>query len=263
MKLQELKNNNKLFNENLGKCLIPILFERFNKDEEKIEYKENELREILDAKNYETFYLYTKLRDKLLDFDIGVSIRRIPRDNRFIFFIRTSSMKSIKDDFRVRFEQKFMPGIIDYLKTNDKIGIPESWIRNHLKCESYTIDYLYSRFKNFLDNTSVGIMLVKRMKVKNELLNIYTFYNKKIETPLKEDEDEKEFKNYLIKSENQEIENQTALTVNKEITKEEHEFIENIDIPTITCPNCNNGKVEYPETVCPQCKIQVLKHWKF
>lgn len=265
MKLQELRNNNESFNKNLDEHLIPTLIERFNKGEEKIEYKENELREILGINNYETFYLYTKLRDKILDFDMGVSIKRIPRDNRFTFFVRTSLMKSVRDDFRVKFKQKFMPGIVDYLKTNDKIGIPESWIKEHLKCENYTIDYLYSRFRKFLENTSVGIILTRKMPVKNETLNIYTFYNKKIENPLKEDEDEREFRNYLMKSENQNQGNQgleNQIKLNKELSKEEYEFVENIDTPNITCPNCNEGKVKYPEIICTVCKIQVLKQWK-
>ncbi len=272
VKMQSLCTQSELFTKNLINYFAPYVVERLNKGESSIVYTENELKEILETNNYTTSNLYVRLKNDLLNFEIGVSIKRIPNNSRFTFFKRTEYVNRIIDTFKTRFDKKFKYGLVNYLDKpkNTRLGIPEKWIKERLSCENYRTDYLYSRLKKVLENTKINVTLTRKFPIKNETLNIYTFYYEKTsKNDIKEiDKDEEEFRRYITESENKEKESQIKINerINKENGKTEN-FVEydnytEYDVPMILCPICGKEKIKYPETKCSICNMQILKEWE-
>lgn len=205
--------SNKPFKDNLEENLIPGITERLNV-ESKAEYTEDEIKKILNV-DFSTENLYQQLKTKLLDTEIGVSIKRIPKNNKFVFFKRLGGMKRESDLFKINFGRS-KPSIEKYLSENTQMGVEEKRLKESLDCVEYSTDNLYNRLRGVLSGTGMNVSIVKDVIEDGKKVNAFVFYNEKA---LEKERLEEKQRNEREKQE--EIERE--IKIKKEIEKENEE----------------------------------------
>ena len=290
MRLENLTNENDIFKTNIEKNLIPQIYERIDNGESKIEYNFDETNEILEV-NYTLDNLYLKLKSKLVDSDIGVSIKRIPNNSKFIFFRKLNGIKRESDLFIIKFKQEFIPLIIDHLnKNNVKLNVTEKVIKDYMNCNEYNTDNLYVKLKKCLFGTDINVSILKNVTSNNTTINTFDFYRisaqkiikekaqKQKERQLqneiiemrKEEEEKKQYKKFVFERDNEERkrEEEEKKKSRVEIIDEGSKILETImtkpkslnDTDIITsCPECNGEILDYDKR-CKHCNI--LLKWE-
>jgi len=290
MKLENIANESDIFSTNIEKTLIPQIYERIDNGESKIEYTFDETNEILEV-NYTLDNLYLKLKSKLINSDIGVSIKRIPNNSKFIFFRKTNGIKRESDLFIIKFKQEFIPLIIDHLnKNNVKLNVTEKVIKDYMNCNEYNTDNLYAKLKKCLFGTDINVSILKNVISNNTMINTFDFYRissqktikekiqKRKERQLqketiemrKEEEERNQYKKFVFERDNEEKkrDDEEKKKSRVEIVDEGSKILETImtnpkslnDIESVTlCPNCNQEILDYDKK-CKHCNI--LLEWE-
>lgn len=174
VKDETLRNENEIFKTNLEEKLIPQIRERIDNGENRIEYTEEEIKQILEV-DYTTENFYQRFKTMLLNTEIGVSIKRIPGNNKFTFFERLDGVKRESDLFKAKFEHSFKPKLIEYLNSHISIGIPEDWLKAKLDMVGYSTSGVYKKLRDMLVVSEITISIERKSDG-----NGFIFYNKKL-----------------------------------------------------------------------------------
>lgn len=174
VKDETLRNENEIFKTNLDEKLIPQIRERIDSGENRIEYTEEEIKQILEV-DYTTENFYQRFKTMLLNTEIGVSIKRIPGNSKFTFFERLDGIKRESDLFKVKFERQFKPKLIEYLNNHISIGIPEDWIKEKLYMVEYSTDSVYNKLRGMLAVSGITVSIQRKIDG-----NGFIFYNKRL-----------------------------------------------------------------------------------
>jgi len=283
MKIEKIDNKviteNDIFKINIEKKLIPELFKEFHNGRDKLEYILSHLNILLEV-DYTLDNFYVRLKSKLLNFGIGVSVNK--KFNKLIFFEVSENIKKETDLFEIEFNKKFLPNVIEYLNSNIELSITEKVIKNRMSCKEYTTDYLYQKLKTQLLNTNIEISITKNVMINDIIANIFSFYNKNskdiIEKHKKELIKEERKEEYLFKElieNNEKIDKQKEKEYRTSSIEENSKLmnyimsdnykeipIENIDKELDKmdfCPYCGNV-INYLDKNCSRCKI--LLDWE-
>lgn len=288
--MQNIKSKNERFIFNIENKLIPELNEEFDciGDNDKIEYSLYEIKEILETDST-TDYIYSKLKNLLLDTEIGLSIKRIPNNTKLIFFKKSNLIKRESDIFKLKIEKILSSkSFINYLNENGIYKVSVDGFKNVFDFDDYDTMTLYKKIKHSLTNSEIDISVTKNVLYEKEIIDIFKFYYKKdyntfkniefkenvnkkdvskdsavIEEEIKNEIIEKEeYANYLKESDK--IDKEEDLEIKNNVVSEGAELIKNYIIPnieTFKCPNCKKGILKCPEIECPICKVRVLEKW--
>ncbi len=262
--------------------LIPQLKEKIdllekNNEIPRVEYNVADLIHILEI-DIAMDSLYGSLKNFLLDTDIGISIKRIPNNSKFIFFKKSESVKRETDVFKELFEQKFKKILVGYLSkmNNMKISIP--LFKDFVGYNNYENFNLYLKLKNMLKYSGeFDVSIAKNVIVGKEITDILEFYYQKksvltkdnliVETPYriheKYDEDGEDFASYLKESEKEEIEKNKVR--DEKLVDDGADFMKKYIIPNVEiykCVKCKEGILKFPELICPNCNTKVLEKWE-
>ncbi len=222
MIIEKLDNENNRFKLNFEKNLIPQIEERLENGENKIDYTEFEIREILEV-SYTLDNLYTRFKSLLLNSQYGVSIKRIPNNSKFLFFKKIDGIHRESDLFKVKFES-IRPKIENELKNVKEIAFGEKYFKLHLDTNS-TIDSIYHRIRDILLNKDLQIKMEKNVIVDNESVNLLIFYYRKSI----EEKKEVENKNKEIIKKNKELEKKDAEDRKLKLQKMEEEDLRKLE----------------------------------
>ncbi len=247
--------------------------EKIKNGETKIILSEDYINEILNVQ-YTTDNLYIKMRNMLLGTNLGVSIKR--KNREFVFYQISDNIGRESDLFKITFETKLKPYLLEIFKTKHIIGFEENFLKELLDI-NYSTTYIYNNFKNILLDTNITVSTEKNKIIKGKRINEFIFCdndkkkeiiknNNEIEKNKNEEinnEDEKEFMNYLKESEK--FDKEQNLRRREKIVNEGAEFMKNYIIPDVEmykCPLCDDGILKFPDITCPNCKSKVLEKWK-
>lgn len=263
--------SNNSFKDNLKENLITGITERLE-IESKAEYTEDEIKKMLNV-DFSTENLYQQLKTKLLDTEIGVSIKRIPKNNKFVFFKRLGGMKRESDLFKINFGRS-KPSLEKYLSENTQMGIEEKRLKESLDCVEYSTDNLYNRLRGVLSGTGINVSIVKDVIKDEKKVNAFVFYNEKAlekekieEKQRKEREKQEEIENEMKIRKEIEKENEEAKKFAVELAKEGNLISELIDDMVKNPVKVNNTGIisdilddmKKNEVVqCPFCKSELF-----
>jgi len=222
MIIEKLDNENNRFKSNFEKNLIPQIEERLENGENKIDYTESEIREILEV-SYTLDNLYTRFKSLLLNSQYGISIKRIPNNSKFLFFRKLNGINRESDLFKIKFEL-IIPKIEDGLKNVKEVAFEEKYFKLHLDTTS-SIDNIYHRIRDILLNKDLHIKIEKNVIVDNESINLLIFYYRKSLIEKKEIEN---INKEIIKK-NKELEKKDAKDRELKLKKMEEEDLRKLE----------------------------------
>jgi len=256
-----MEGENSIFKINLIQKLIPELNDKFSR-EDKIEYTLDEIKDILRVR-YGLDDLYKKLKSKLTNTEIGVSIKR--SSNRFTFFKKSNELKRESDYFEIQFKKDFIPIVINHLLNNDTYKITEIEIKNIMNCNDYNTINLHTKLRKILSGTDIEISISRR-----DIQNKFIFYYKSKHLQIKKEEieEKRNYEKFLTERENkQKIEEETT---RKESINKDFDIMKSIVLKNtkgvfheFDCEMCKNKvKLKYPEISCPICGNRLVEKWK-
>lgn len=260
--------------------LIPELNKQFNNSEKnneslKIEYIIRDIKILSGIEDSTDNSVYVSLKQFLLDTEFGVSIKRIPKNSKFIFFKKSGNINRETDIFKDLFDKKFKKILEEYLSRESVLRISANVFKEYVGYNEYENTNLYNRLKNLLRySEKFDISIGKNVIVDGISTTIFEFYKQKDYAKTREflskyiipsepiDEDKEDFNEYLKESEKKEKEKKAKM--DKLLIENGAKFMKEFIIPdveTYKCPNCEKGILKCPEIICPICKLKVLEKW--
>ncbi len=280
MNIETIKSKSDEFRLLFEQKIKPVIIKKINDGENKVVMSEIYIKDELKV-YYIIDTLYAKIKKTLLETDLGVSINKNTKE--FTFYRVTEDVKRESDLFEKNFNDKVIPIILKKFESTYIIGFEENFLKKLLNVD-YSTDNIYQRLRNILLNENISISVNKNIIIKGIKTNEFIFYDIDKKRKIDEensnnsyenkevDEDKKDFDNYMLESKKRENEEEKKeKIIRKKII--DNFFInltpDNLD-PNFTeyndniilCPICKKGEIEYPETICPVCNIQVLKKWE-
>ena len=146
MKIEKVANLNNIFKERIE----PLIFEKL-KTNKVIEFPKNELKEILNEKDTSSESLYKRIKIVLENLDLGIS----RKDDKYVFYKKSDGLKRESDIFKLNFEQKMKPVILDNLNSNLKSEFSIIEIKEIF--DIVNIDTIYQRLRSILSETELGL----------------------------------------------------------------------------------------------------------
>jgi rubrerythrin len=280
MNIETIKNKSDEFKSLFEEKIKPLIIEKINNSEDKVALSETYISEVLKT-YYVTNTLNLKIKNAILGTNLGVSVNN--RTKEFIFYKVSEDVKRESDLFEKNFNDKIKPFLLRIFKTKYIIGFEENFLKKYLNI-NYNTNNIYQRLRNILLNENISVSINKNVMIEGKKTNEFIFCDiikkRKIDEENNEnmnknkevDKDKEDFDNYILKSEKEEREKNKKIhdemikegvkSIKKLLEQPNNKEINESDNNTILCPNCKKGKIEYPETICPICNVQILKKWE-
>lgn len=154
--------------------LKPQILKELNNTSNKAVFSEMYIRNTLNTRLLSLDNLYIKLRNVLMETELGISIKR--KKSEFVFYYKSEKVNRESDILKVNFEQKLLPIL---LKTDIK-RIDETFLKQYLNVDYKTFN-LYQKLRNILkDDSNIEVSLEQNVKDGDKTINIIRFTNKKI-----------------------------------------------------------------------------------
>lgn len=265
MKSESFTDKNIFLKTIFEKSLKPKIHEKLDNGEIKVVLSVDYVKDTLGV-DYEIGYLYTRLKETLLDTNLNISIRKLKKE--FVFYEKSNNVNRECDTLRTIFKKSLEPKILKILSRKYSITFEEKFLKEYLNIE-YSTDRIYKKLKDILMNTDISISVKKNVKIDNNKSNHFIFYKKGEiliekqnickETNSNEeiDLDKEDFKNYMEESV---IENEK---IKEEIHKKSLEDLAktlNLDVDNYCeCPNCENY-IRHLSKKCDYCNTKL--EWK-
>ena len=253
------------FKTNFENNIKPKIYENINNGETKVVLSKEYVNKTLNC-DYELMYLFTKIKELLLETDLNISVRKLKK--QFVFYKKINGIDRESDFFKVNFEEKLKPIILKILKKESSITFEECYLKNYLSINHISsTESVYIKLRDILVDTNISISTKKNVISGDDKSkkNHFIFYRKEENKPQNYekvnfdeeiDTDEEDFRNYIRES-----------TKENEIIKEEiHEevfkgFSKSLSLETsisldnneyCECPICKKN-IEYYSKKCEYC----------
>lgn len=262
MKMEKYSKKGDKFKLLFEEKMKPQIEEKL-KNEMKVVLSEKYIKETLGV-DYNTDNLYIKLRNLLIETNLGVSIKR--KNKEFIFYEIIDDVNRESDIFRLAIKDKLIPYLLEKLMIRNSISFKESFLKEFLYVNKHNTSSILNIIRSTLPSEIKVKFTKNNISKEGNFINNFVFYDvnalkqiniKKIENlkleKKKEIQRRKDLKDSIL------IENQKILN-NVEKDLENRLKVNNEN--TYKCPYCENGILKEPETICPICKEKVLEKWE-